>query len=174
RRLIFIIILILSFNVSFGQQDPQVSHYFFLKEFYNPAYAGYDGQICANLLSHQQWRNFENAPLTTIMTIDAPVSPFGIDGGIGINFVDDRYGFVRDFKANISLAYNINLGLGRLAIGLSPGIFSKKFEPSWKFPEQTESILNQNGNVTIFDIGAGILYTRTNLFLSLSSALSFS
>ncbi|MEA3451575.1 MAG: PorP/SprF family type IX secretion system membrane protein [Bacteroidota bacterium] len=153
----------------FGQQDPQISHYFFMKEFYNPAYAGFDGNINANLISHQQWKKITGAPFTTILSLDAPITPFGINGGVGINIIDDRYGFVRDFRGNIALSYNFNLGLGKLSFGINPGIFSKKFEPQWKFPDQNETILNENINATIFDIGAGVYYSLNNIFVGFSS-----
>lgn len=170
RKSFFILIIIFSVNVSYGQQDPQVSHYFFMKEFYNPAYAGFEGEVCANLLSHQQWRNIKNAPFTTMLTLDAPVTPFGTDGGVGVSFVDDNYGFVRDFRGNISLSYKIDLGFGKLGIGLSPGVFSKKFtSPTWLFPEQSETILDQEANATIFDMGAGFYYSIDDLYLGLSS-----
>ncbi len=168
KKIIIVIFFFLSIS-AYGQQDPQLSHYFFMKEFYNPAFAGFDGNVNVNLLSHQQWKKFTGAPLTTLLTIDAPVSPFGVDGGIGLNILDDRYGFVHDFRGNIALSYNFNLGLGRLSIGLNPGIFSKKFEPKWKFPDQSETILNENINATIFDLGAGVYYSLNDLFIGFSS-----
>ncbi|MBN2891139.1 MAG: PorP/SprF family type IX secretion system membrane protein [Bacteroidales bacterium] len=173
RRIIFTILLILTVNSLDAQQDPQVSHYFFMKEFYNPAYAGYDGEICANFLSHQQWRGFENAPFTNMLTLDTDLPSLGIqsldNAGIGINFVNDQYGFVTDFRGNISLSYNFDLPIGSLRIGLSPGAFSKKFEAQWKFPDQTETIMTDQTNVFVFDIGGGIYYSVSNLFVSFSS-----
>jgi len=168
KKTITVILFLLSIS-AYGQQDPQISHYFFMKEFYNPAYAGFEGDININLLSHQQWRKFTGAPVTTILSVDAPVSPLGIDGGVGLNIVDDRYGFVHDFRGNLALSYSFNIGTGKLSIGANPGIFSKKFEPQWKFPDQSETILNENINATIFDIGAGIYYSLNNLFVGFSS-----
>jgi len=169
KRVLYILLILLTSLRFFGQQDQQISHYFFMKTFYNPSYTGYEGEICANFLSHQQWRNFENAPFTNILTIDAPVSPFGLDAGVGANFVDDRYGYVHDFKANLDLAFNYDFGFGPIRFGLSPGIFSKKYEPTWKFPDQPETILDQDKNVTVFDIEAGLFYTVHNLFVGISS-----
>lgn len=163
------IIFFLSTLAVFGQQDPQISHYFFFKEFYNPAYAGYEDQINFNLISHQQWRGFENAPFTTILSADAPLSLFGGTQGIGLNFLNDQYGFINDFRGNISLAYSFNLGVNKLSIGISPGFFSRKYNPQWKFPDQQENILTQNSNSTIFDIGIGIYYEFENYYISLSS-----
>lgn len=170
RKTLYILIILLSFNTLKGQQDPQVSHYFFMKEFYNPAYAGYEDQICANFLSHQQWRNFKGTPFTNMLTIDSPLDILGTKNiGVGVNFVDDRYGDVRDFRGNLSISYNFDLPIGSVRVGLSPGVFSKKFEATWKFPDQQETILNDDKNVYIFDIGAGLYYTIDNLFVGFSS-----
>jgi type IX secretion system PorP/SprF family membrane protein len=168
RRLLIFILFLISFEL-YGQQDPQISHYFFMKSFYNPAVVGTQEEICANLIPHQQWKKFENAPFTTILSLDGPINLFGLDNGIGVNFVDDRYGFVRDFRANISLASNFDIGFGNLSIGVSPGIFSQKFNPEWKFPDQTESILTGEISATVFDMGLGLYYSVGDLFLGLST-----
>jgi len=169
KKIILIFILFFSLNL-YAQQDPLLSHYFFMKETFNPAYAGFDGEeVCANLLSHQQWKKFENAPFTTFLSVDAPVSLFNENWGVGINFIDDRYGFVRDFRGNLTLAYNREIGPGKISFGINPGIFSKKFDPTWKFPDQSESILPQGVNATIFDIGAGVYYQLNKIFVGVSS-----
>ncbi len=168
-RKVFLLILLFFSSFIYAQQDPLVTHYNFMKAFFNPAYAGFEGEVCVNLLSHQQWKKFDNAPLTTILSIDAPFSLFSQNWGAGISFVDDRYGFVHDFRGNFSLSFQKDLGLGKISVGINPGIFNKKFDPSWKFPDQTESILEANSSATIFDIGAGVYYSINNLFVGFSS-----
>jgi len=170
RRIFLYIIFSLVSFFALGQQDPQISHYFFFKEYYNPAYAGYEDQINFNLLSHQQWRNFESAPVTTILSADAPLSLFGGTEGIGLNFMNDQYGFVNDFRGNLSLAYSFNIGVNKLSIGVSPGFFSKKYSPEWKFPDQQESILMSDKNSTIFDLGLGVYYSFENYYFSFSTS----
>ncbi len=168
KRLLHILFIFVALNLS-AQQDPQISHYFFLKGFYNPAYTGLTNDINIHLLSHQQWRKFENAPFTNIMSIDVPLNLFNASEGIGLNMVDDRYGFVRDFRANLNIAYNFDLGLGVMSVGVNPGIFSKKFQPQWQFPDQTEQILTSDQSATIFDIGVGAYYIINNVFVGASS-----
>lgn len=141
-----------------------------MKTSFNPAYAGLEGEVCVNLLSHQQWRQFENAPFTTILSIDFPFKMMKQKFGGGITFVDDRYGFVRDFKGKANLSYIKDLGVGKLSIGVSPGVFNKKFEPTWLFPDQNEPILDANSNATIFDLGLGAFYLWNELFMGVSSS----
>jgi len=166
----FITILLLVSSLVYSQQDPLMTHYNFMKTVYNPAYAGLDGEVCVNILSHQQWKQFENAPFTNIITIDAPFHLFKQNWGGGIVFVDDRYGFTHDFKGRINLSYQKDIGIGKLSIGISPGIFNKSFEPSWKFPDQNEPILEANSKATIFDLGVGAYYLRNNMFVGFSSS----
>ena len=168
KKIFLHIIVILTFTNVYAQQDPQLSHYFFMKEYYNPAYAGYEDNININMLSHQQWQKFEGAPLTTVLSADAPLSLFGQSEGIGLNLMNDKYGFVNDFRANLSLAYIFNLGVNRLSIGINPGLFSKKFKPQWKFPDQQENILEQDKNAILFDFGIGAYYTFGNYYTGFS------
>ncbi len=171
KKIIYILALLLAFGTLQAQQDPQLSHYFFAKSFYNSSYAGYEDKICINVLSHQQWNKFEGAPLTNMLSIDGPVNLFGLDAGVGVNIIDDRYGeFVNDFRGKINLAYNFDLPVGSLRVGLSPGFFSKKIKGAWKFPDQSETILTDDKNVFVFDIGGGVYYTVSNYHLGFSSS----
>lgn len=165
---ILLLLLILGIN-SYSQQDPLVTQYYFLKQMYNPAYAGFDGEVCANLLSHQQWKKFDGAPVTSVISLDAPIPLFNQSFGVGINLIDDRYGFVRDFRGSISISYIADLGAGRIAFGISPGIYSEKFNSQWKFPDQTESILPDNSRASVFDVNAGVFYELNNLYAGFSA-----
>ncbi|MBN2663449.1 MAG: PorP/SprF family type IX secretion system membrane protein [Bacteroidales bacterium] len=169
-RQYFLLIFLFFTSFLYAQQDPLITHYNFMKTTFNPAYAGLEGEVCVNLLSHQQWRKFENAPLTTILSVDAPFNLLNQKWGGGVVFVDDRYGFVHDFKARFNLSFQKDLGLGKISFGVSPGIFNKKFDPSWKFPDQNEPILEANSNATIFDLGVGAFYIWNELFVGLSSS----
>ncbi len=170
KKIFYILVLLLAFNSLKAQQDPQLSHYFFAKSFYNSAYAGYEDKICISALSHQQWTKFEGAPMTNMLSVDGPLTVLGLDAGIGVNIMNDKYGeFVDDFRGNLNLSYNFDLPVGALRVGLSPGFFSKKIKGEWKFPDQSESILDDDQNVFTFDMGAGMYYTLNNYYLGLSS-----
>ncbi len=167
----FYIFIVLTFfaKIAFSQQDPQISQFMFNKLFYNPAYAGNESEVCFNALGHQQWRKFEGAPNTNFLTADMPLNIKGNDFGLGVIFLNDQYGFVTDFAFYLPLAYRFNLGMGRMSIGLQPGIFNKTFKPSWKFPEQNENILTSDRPATVFDINAGAFFEYENFSLGLSA-----
>ena len=170
KKIFLILSLSLIINMSFAQQDPQFSHYMFNNLSYNPGFAGLNGEICANILSHQQWMKFDNAPLTTLLTLDTPIKLFGQKGGVGIKILDDRYGFVQNFTAAGIFSYHKEIGLGKLGIGIEAGIFNKEFKsPEWKFPDQSESILPAGSRKLIFDMGFGAFYKRDNFYVGISS-----
>ena len=168
KKLFVFILALISSGIIFAQQDPQFSHYMFSTLSYNPAVAGSSGNVNLGLVSRQQWVKFEGAPQTTLLSADLPVSIGTQDFGVGIFMLDDRYAFIRDFQMKLALSYKIELGAGRLDIGINSGLFSKEFNPEWKFPDQTEELFGKN-NSMIFDMDFGLFYTYDNLYVGLSS-----
>ena len=163
-----LLILLLIFAKVFSQQDPLITHYYLMRTAINPANAGMDGEVCINLLTHQQWIKFEGAPSTSILSIDMPLSLANESFGVGINFFNDKYGFVQDFKAGLTFSYIKQLGAGRLSFGLSPVFFNEKFSSEWKFPDQPETILPSNSEASTIDFNAGVIYEVNNLHLGFS------
>ena len=171
KKFILIFSTVLIYNVNFAQQDPQLTHYMFNNVAFNPGYAGMNGEICMNLLSHQQWLKFEGAPQTTLLTIDSPIKLFNRKWGVGLKLYDDRYGFVKNFTTAVNIAYHQDIGLGKLGIGIDAGIFNKEFEsPAWDFPEQSETILPAGSRKLIYDMHIGAFYRIENFQIGLSSS----
>lgn len=135
----------------------------------NPANAGMEGEVSVNLLTHQQWMKFEGAPSTSVLSVDMPLSLANESFGIGLNFFNDKYGFVQDFKAGLIFSYLKQIGAGRLSIGISPMFFNEKFNSQWKFPDQPENILPANSQASIIDFNAGIIYQVNNLNIGFSA-----
>ncbi len=169
KKIFFSILLILSINFAYSQQDAQFSHYMFNNVAFNPAYAGMNGEICMNFTSHQQWRGLEGAPISNLMTVDSNVKLLGQEGGVGLKILDDRVGFVQNFMVSGIFSYHKSIGLGTLGIGFDLGIFNKLFKPEWEFPDQSESILPTDSRKMIFDMSGGLFYKLDNLYIGLSS-----
>ncbi len=169
EKLFYILFFSLIISKLYAQQDPQISHYMYNVLTYNPAYAGQSGQICFNALGHQQWKKFEGAPNTNFLTADMPLNIKGYQFGLGLLFINDQYGFVRDFRFYLPLAYRFDMGLSNISIGIAPGIYNEKINGSWKFPDQTENILNSTAPVTVFDLSAGIFMEYQNFSFGFSS-----
>ena len=78
---IFITLFFVSILV-YTQQQPQYSQYMLNNMAINPAYAGMNGAICANLDDRLQWVGFSGAPTTTSITADDFFRT--LHGGIGL------------------------------------------------------------------------------------------
>ena len=135
KKNIFIIFLIFISHNSFSQQDPQFAHNMFNMMYTNPAYAGMDGQICANIITRRQWVGYEGAPNTTLGSINFPFKLFGIQSGIGLSLTDDRLGFLKNFQIKLAYSYHKNLGPGKLGIGIELGLINNDIEGEWNPPD---------------------------------------
>jgi type IX secretion system PorP/SprF family membrane protein len=169
KKFILYIILFIYFPISgIAQQDPQYSHYMFNSAGINPGYIGMNGQICANIISHDQWLGWENTPKTRSLTLDMPLNILG--GGIGLSMFSDNLGFEKNFTAKLGYSYHKSLGAGTLGIGVDAGIFNKEIETGkWIFPEQAEIIFSEITHKMVLDVSAGVFYIYENISAGFSA-----
>lgn len=159
------------------QQDPQYSHYMFNQMVINPGFAGSSDMICATMLHREQWIGFDGAPSTTLFHANTPVNPFGISSGVGLVIMNDKAGFSSNLNISASYAYRLNVGNGKLGIGVSFGFINQSLEPNWYIPSsdyhQPPSsdplIPESNESVFVFDMGFGLFYTLDELYVGISA-----
>ncbi len=174
RKIIYSILLILFTTYAFSQQTPLLNHVFFNKVHQNPAFAGLESEICANIINRQQWLGMDGAPQSTVLTINSPISLFGTNSGIGISILDDRIGLEKTFGGKIDYSYIHSLGAGRLSIGVKLGVFNKSFEGTWKTPEGIQfpndpALPQEKAQGLVFDMGFGAVYTLSNFYVGVSA-----
>ncbi|NJO92216.1 MAG: type IX secretion system membrane protein PorP/SprF [Chloroflexia bacterium] len=174
KRLILIQALLLSLICVNAQQDPLLSHAFFNKVHKNPAFAGLQGEICANIINRQQWVGLEGAPQTTVLTINSPLNLFGINSGVGISILDDRLGFETNFSGSIDYSYIHSLSVGTLSLGVKLGIFNKAFDGTWELPDGSNGgtdpiVPSEKDQGLSFDMSFGAVYTLDNFYVGISS-----
>lgn len=172
KRLILLQFSLLSLLLVNAQQDVGFVHWHMNKVFENPAFAGLQGEICANVINRQQWVGLEGAPQTTLFTINSPIKVFGINSGVGISLLDDRLGFEKNFAGALTYSYIHELSTGTLSFGTNLGIFNKTFEGDYKFPDGTTTIdpvvPQSKDQSLVFDMSFGAVYTIDNLYVGLS------
>jgi type IX secretion system PorP/SprF family membrane protein len=177
KKIVFaLLFLVLFLPPVLSQQDPVTSQYMFNTLTYNPGIAGTSGMICATALNRQQWVGFKGAPSTTVFNISAPVSPFGIKSGVGLLVESDNIGFDKDINLSASYSYHMDLGTGKLGIGLSLGMLNKTLSPEWYIPSgdahtpaSGDPLIPENKESFVaFDAGFGLYYTTDNYYASLS------
>lgn len=153
-------------TLAYTQQQPQYSQYMFNNMIINPAYAGMNGAICANLDYRDQWVGFPGSPKTTSITVDDFFRI--IHGGVGITIVQDQIAQFNNLDLKLSYAYHINnVGPGKLSIGLQAGIYNQKTDFSKFQPiDDSDPILasKNSESATTLDIGFGGFYQIKNKF----------
>lgn len=156
-----------------GQQDPQFSQNMFNQMAINPAYAGSNDMICATAINRQQWLGFgEGTPKTTVVNINAAIKPFGLSSGVGLNILNDQFGFNKDLGVDISYAVRFNIqGTGTLAVGLNGGFINNSIEPTWRYPQTTSdnAIPAAKESSINFDLGFGVFYSNNEMYFGASA-----
>jgi type IX secretion system PorP/SprF family membrane protein len=174
----FLYLVIIVKLAAFSQQDPQFTNNMFYKLGVNPGFAGAEGTISGIILNRYQWAGFKGAPKTLVFSADAAIDAFGSPGGIGLNIVSDELGFEKNIQINANYAYSKTLGIGKLGIGLSAGLFSKSINGEWEVPEDELGIYTQpssdpgipQGDVSqmALDAGLGLYLSSNQYFLGVS------
>ena len=172
----FLFVVLISFT-AWSQQDPLSSNYMFSTLTYNPGIAGTSGMVCATALNRQQWIGFKGAPSTTTFNVSAPVSPFRIQSGVGLMVVSDKIGFDSDINISGIYTYLVDVGLGKLGIGVSLGMMNKTLDPTWQVPngdgftqpDQDPLIPVNKESFVVFDAGLGLYLTTEKYYAGLSA-----
>jgi len=176
RVKVTLLLFVLIGITTWSQQDPLSSNYMFSTLTYNPGVAGTSGMICATAIARQQWVGFTGAPATTTFNVSAAVSPFRVESGIGLMVESDQVGF--DSNINISGIYAllVNMGTGKLGIGVNLGVMNKTLDPEWHIPsgdgftppDQDPLIPVNKESFVVFDAGFGLYYNADNYYAGLS------
>ncbi len=173
------ILLFLLPVLAFSQQDPEFSQHNSAMSLYNPGAVGSRDRMCLNAVHREQWVGFPNAPSTSYFSADGAFNVFGKSLGAGLSILNDNLGFNSDLGINLQGAYRMDLGPGKLGIGINAGILNKSLSPEWKTLGTTGEI--QEGAAgdpgipqakesrVAFDMGLGVFYRSENIFLGISA-----
>jgi type IX secretion system PorP/SprF family membrane protein len=172
KKVFFVLTIFVSLS-ALAQQDPLFSHNSFNQMAINPAFAGSQDMICVTAINRQQWSGFgQGTPNTTVVNINAAIKPFGLSSGIGLNILNDQFGFNKDLGVDLSYAVRFSIkGVGTLAVGLNGGFINNTLDPTWVTPETTTDVAIPQGkqsNIN-FDMGAGIFFSNKEMFFGLSA-----
>lgn len=151
KKNLLVAFFLLFFMSGFAQQRPQYTQYVFNNFLLNPAVAGIESYIDAKAAYRNQWTGLEGAPVTTYVTVHAPLGRDFIAGdaaglgsagdnpgsrsytqtymaaephhGIGFTAVMDRTGPIT--QTNFNAAYAYHLGVTEtlnVSVGVSAGL----------------------------------------------------
>ena len=176
----FTVVVLLMINCPFAeiyaQQEPQFTHNMFNYSDVNPGHYGLSEGICVTGILREQWLGFKDEdgnkvnPQTLLIGADSPIK--FLHGGIGLNIVQDKYGFYTDMAVKLGYAYHLTVGNGVLGIGVNAQLLNKALDMN-KLHGVDEGDPQLSGKssqgVVITDMSAGIFYNNPKYYLSLSS-----
>ncbi|WP_452229025.1 MULTISPECIES: PorP/SprF family type IX secretion system membrane protein [unclassified Lacinutrix] len=145
-----------------AQQDPQYTQYMYNMNVVNPAYAGsYEG-VAVGMLYRSQWVGLEGAPKTGTFAIHSPV---GKKVGLGLSFISDEIGPVRETNAYADFSYTLPMGAdNKLAFGLKAGAtFHDIGLGSLELTDADDDLFQDINEVTP-NIGAGVYFYKPNKY----------
>lgn len=151
-----------------AQTDAQLSQYFEVPAYYNPAAIGLEDRIRIRAGSRMQWIGIDNAPRTFLATADMPLRLFGKRFGVGLVVQQESAGLFRNLTIDAQLAYKVKLFKGELTAGVRAGYASEQFKGSDlylpdddDFHEGTDEALpSTDVSGGALDLGAGVWYSH--------------
>jgi type IX secretion system PorP/SprF family membrane protein len=174
KRLVIIIVFGSLSAGLLAQQDPKFTQNMFLAPYYNAGAVGSSDKICIGAAFRNQWSGLPNAPVTTTFTAHMPFNLLGRKHGAGINLMNDRLGFSNDFLFSASYAYRMDLGSGKLGVGVNVGVANQSMEPTWigqdVITPDSDPSIPSGGSVFGFDMGLGVYYNTESLYVGLSTS----
>lgn len=154
---------------SYGQQDAMFTKYMFNTLTYNPGYAGAKDHLALGLIHRTQWWGIDGAPQTQSFTIHTPMKNERV--GIGLNAVNDKIGPTNSLSANISYAYRIPIGKGKLSIGLQGGVTNWRADWSELTLQSGQGVddayAETEPNYWLPNFGAGVYYYTKKFYMGL-------
>lgn len=177
HRLLLIFMVFIGIS-AYAQQEAQYTNFMFSQMSYNPGYAGSEDQIAFTGLARQQWMGFKSsvdgssgAPQTFFITGHTNINK--IRSGLGFSLIKDQIGFEDNIAVRLAYAFRLNVGPGKLGIGLQGGFINKKIDFSKYKPETPgDPLLASSGKESAmsFDLAFGLHYKIVNkLYAGLSS-----
>lgn len=151
-----------------AQTDVQMSQYFEVPSYFNPAATGLEDRLRIHAGSRLQWIGIDNAPKLFMATADMPVKLFGKRLGVGLTARQSSEGLFRNLTIGAQASYKIRLFKGELGVGIQLGYTNEVFKGSKVFlPDDDDyhegdddAIPTTDVSGGALDMGAGLWYTH--------------
>lgn len=164
KKVLTIIVFILTIGALKAQQVAMFNHYFYKPMVYNPAFTGIDEAPHLMLINHTQWSGFKGGPQYNLLTFDGNI--INKNTGLGVIISSDRKGVNSRVGGNISYSYKIRFKENIfLQLGLSIGAINQSIDYSKASIENPNdpSLFTNSQNKTTFDANAGLAFVAKGL-----------
>ena len=182
RRVLFVLIAVIAALDMDAQTDSQLSHYFEVPNYYNPAAIGGSPLVRIRAGGRLQWLGIKNAPMTFFGVADTKFKFINRFWGVGAAVQYEKAGLFRTINAGVQLGWKKTFGKCELTVGVQPGLITQTFKGSETIiPDDDdyhttgdEGIPTTDVAGTTFDLGAGVWFTHPRFWggVSLLHALS--
>jgi type IX secretion system PorP/SprF family membrane protein len=168
RLTIIVFCLLIGFCLNAQEKTLLYSHYSFNGLALNPAFAGSREMLSISLSHRSQWMGFEGAPSYNVLGIHTPFKNTKM--GLGFLVMNESIGLRKYTGFYLNYAHRLNLGSGKLALGLKGGIATGNYElidlgdDEYVFGEKSSNYLLPN-------FGLGIYYYTRKFYAGLSVPL---
>lgn len=179
RKISILFLLIIAFCSVRAQQDINFSIDRFNNIVYNPSSVGNSESLNTLFIKRNQWVGMDVYPHLSLVNVDMPFKLGDSKHGIGLLFMNEKYGDKKNARFNLRYAYKKKLWGGDISFGVSLGMIYDSFKGDFnvpdydisKIPEQTSegSLTSLDVSKTNFDLGLGFSYRYNNLTLGFSA-----
>lgn len=176
RRLLATLAALLTVLSVSAQFDTQLSQYWTMPAYYNPAATGTTDYLHIGGGTRLQWIGIPKAPKAFLAGADMPVKLFGKRIGVGVMVQQESLGLFSNLNAGAQASYKMKLFKGTLSIGVQLGLFDQGFKGSEVYIPDGDDYHEKNDNAiptndlhgTAFDLNFGVWYTHKILWAGLS------
>lgn len=178
----FFILLILVNLAAVAQDEQLIGSYMIVPNISNPGFVGAKKTINAVFLNRTQWAGFgDGDPVTSVFSIEAPVSVMDKKCGLGVAMTSDAYGYYDMVNVDFGFAYHHDLSIGKISGGITIGFKSYALSTDWDdITEDEEYFSSYSGdpyiptgsevNDILLRLGAGVYYETSKYYLGFSAA----
>ncbi len=170
-KYIVFVLMLLTFDIVFAQQDPQFTHYMYNMNTINPAYATQTKDVVnVGGFYRTQWVGVIGAPKSASLFVHAPITS-KIE--MGISFVNDAIGdVVKENNIYVDFAYVLPLSeKNKLSFGLKGGVtlFETNFNGFQYTDIQQDLAFENNINKSFPNVGVGTYFFSDNYYIGFSA-----
>lgn len=164
---ILVFALMLTAVVSYGQQDAQFTQYMYNTINVNPAYAGSRDAISVFALHRTQWVGLDGAPVTNVISVNAPLNRNNL--GLGVSIINDKIGPTDENSISADLSYSIATSeTFTLSFGIKATANLFNLDASRLAPKDADDTSLQNYNKFTPNIGAGMYWYSEKAYIGFS------
>lgn len=173
---LLILILLLFPICANAQIDAQLSQYWALPGYLNPAAIASGEQLTVSALSRLQWVGMPNAPKTFLGTAEMPFRFMKRQQAVGLLVISDQAGLFSHQTYQLQYAVRFKWGRGTFSTGIRLGATDQTFDGTKiEIPESEENdsadeaIPRTRVSAMAFDAALGVSYQHPCFTLALSS-----